>query len=133
MRVAVGPALRVGPGDEVVIRGELARSSKLSRLFLFAKEGNADYSPYVANVREKLAVGGEPHIMKPMSMRLDVYRQEAEIVLTSDIDGYLRLMQEVDNAKEVRAKVRLKRRICPDLPVMTRIIRKLSGISAWNN
>jgi hypothetical protein len=133
MRVAIGRALRVGPGDEVMIRGQLPEQAKLGRLFVFAKEGEADYSPYVVNVREKMVVGDMPQMLSPMTMRLDSYRRRSEVSFTADIDGYIRVMQEVDKADEPKAVVRLTRTVCPHLPWKDRMLRRLSGARAWIN
>ena len=130
MRVSIGRALRVGPGDEVVIRGQLPAQAKLGRLFVFAKEGEADYSPYVANVREKMAVGDMPQMLSPMMLRLDSYRRQSEISFTADIDGYIRVMQEIDKG-DPKAVVKLTRTICPHLSWKDRMLRKLSGARAW--
>lgn len=132
MRVSVGKALRVGPGDEVVIRGQLPAQAKLGRLFVFAKEGSADYSPYVANVREKMAIGDMPQMLSPMMMRLDSYRQQSEISFTADIDGYIRVMQEIDKG-DPKAVVKLSRTVCPHLPWKDRVLRRFSGALAWIN
>src|SRR6187402_532541 len=132
MRVAIGRALRVGPGDEVVIRGQLPAQAKLGRLFVFAKEGEADYSPYVANVREKMAVGDMPQMLSPMMLRLDVFRQQGEISFTADIDGFIRVMQEIDKG-DPKVVVKLKRTVCPHLAWKDRMLRRLSGVRAWIN
>jgi hypothetical protein len=132
MRLKIGRALRVGPGDRVVIRGQLA-AAKLGRLFVFAKEGEAEFSPYVTNVREKLAVGGEPRMLSPMALRLDPQRPQGEISFVSDIDGYICVIQEVDTAKDPKVKVTLKRQVCPDLPWLAKVSRHLSGILSWRN
>ncbi|MEY9235394.1 hypothetical protein ABIF78_007717 [Bradyrhizobium japonicum] len=131
MRVCIGKALRVGPGDEVIIRGQLPASSRLSRLFVFAKEGAMEYSPYVKDIRIKMAVGGPPQLYSPLSMRLDTNRDSRELSFFVDFDGYIRVMQEVDTPKEARAKIRLKRIISPDLPWHQQFFRKIRGISAW--
>lgn len=134
MRVAVGRALRVGPGDEVVIRGRLISSSKLARLFVFAREGDAEFSPYVENLGSMLAVSGEkPQMYTPMSLRLDSARSSRELSFTADIDGFIRVMQEVDKLDEPRAVISLKRTICPYLPWKARMRRRLSGALAWIN
>jgi hypothetical protein len=131
MRVAIGKAIRVGPGDEVLIRGQLPSSSNLARLFVFAKEGNAEFSPYVENLGSLLAVSGDrPQMYTPMSMRLDSRRSQRELTFVADIDGFVRVMQEVDR-DEPRAKVTLTRTICPTLPWRQKLRRRLSGVLAW--
>ena len=131
MRVAVGKAIRVGPGDEVVIRGQLPSSSKLARLYVFAKEGDAEYSPYVENLGSLLAVSGDrPQMYTPMSMRLDSYRSQRELTFVADIDGYIRVMQEIDKG-DPKAVVKLTRTVCPHLPFKDRMLRRISGVLAW--
>jgi hypothetical protein len=131
MRVAVGKAIRVGPGDEVVIRGQLPSSGKLARLYVFAKEGDAEYSPYVENLGSLLAVSGDrPQMYTPMSMRLDSYRSQRELTFVADIDGYIRVMQEIDKG-DPKAVVKLTRTVCPHLPFKDRMLRRISGVLAW--
>ncbi|WP_156435238.1 hypothetical protein [Bradyrhizobium lablabi] len=129
MRVAVGRAIRVGPGDQVVVRGQLA-AAKLGRLYVFACErGNDHFSPYVPDMSS--LVGSEPKLLSTMALRLTEDRPEREISFVSDIDGFVRIMQEVDTAKDPRAKVKLTRTICPDLPWPERMLRLITGILTW--
>lgn len=123
MRVAVGKALRVGPGDEVLIRGQLPSNSRLARLFVFAKESNGQFAPYVANLLA-VAVGDTPRMHMPMSLRLDSYRNEKEISFVSDFDGFVQVMQEVDTAKDPRAIVKIKRKINPHLSWKEKLTRR---------
>ena len=69
MRVPVGKTLRVSPGDEVVIRGTLPPPGKLGRLFVFASENGAKFSPYVPNVADILVANGMPTMLSPLTMR----------------------------------------------------------------
>jgi hypothetical protein len=123
MRVAVGKALRVGPGDEVLIRGQLPSNSRLARLFVFAKESNGQFAPYVANLLA-VAVGDTPRMHMPMSLRLDSYRNEKEISFVSDFDGSVQVMQEIDTAKDPRAIVKIKRKINPHLSWKEKLTRR---------
>jgi len=115
MRVPVGKSLRVAPGDEVVIRGILPPPAKLGRLFVFASENGAKFSPYVPNVADILVANGMPTMLSPLSMRLLTERAHREIKFTADIDGFIQVMQEVDEATDPLAKVKLSRTINPDL------------------
>ena len=47
MRVPTGPRLRVGPGDAVILSARLPNSAPLGRLYVFAREGEEEYSPYI--------------------------------------------------------------------------------------
>src|SRR5579864_8325987 len=133
MRVIASRQLRVGPGDLVEIRGQLRSNSRLARLFVFAREGNVEFSPYVVNVKEKLmVVGDKPQMYSPMSMRLDSHRSQHAISFASDIDGYVKVMQEVDCKEDQTAKVTLKRKINPDLPWHSRVLRWFEGMSPWS-
>jgi hypothetical protein len=138
MRVEVGRQVRVSPGDIIVIRGCLAPDSKLSRLYVFAKEGDVQFSPYVEGLHEKLMVSGErPQMYTPLSMRLDGHRPQHEISFVADIDGWIRIMQEVDRAHDSKAVVRIKRTVNPSLPWWQRLRRllsgKLGGILSWSH
>ncbi|MBO4228441.1 hypothetical protein [Bradyrhizobium neotropicale] len=130
MRVLTGKPIRVGPGDEVVVRAQLTTAT-LGRLYVFAREDSEDrFSPYVPHVAA-LAVGDEPSMLQPMSMRLVAERPMRQISFVADIDGFVCVMQEVDTATDPLAKVRLKRKICPDLDWKSRILRKFQGIFSW--
>jgi hypothetical protein len=128
MRVAVGKKTRVGPGDEVVVQGQLPASGKLGRLYVFAAEGKGPFSPYVQGLSNTTMVvkSGGPAMRSPMSMRLVEAVPRRELSFVSDIDGYIRVMQEVDDPKDQVAKVSIKRRINPELPFMKRITRQLT-------
>jgi hypothetical protein len=129
MRVEVGKAIRVGPGDEVVVRGRLPANSRLGRLYVFVREGDAPFAPYVENIVSKLAVVGErPHMYSPMGMRLDDNRRQREISFVADFDGWVRVMQEVDRPADVRAVIKISRTINPHLPWTERFKRLLKGI-----
>jgi hypothetical protein len=132
MRVEVGRAIKVGPGDEVIVRGRLPANSRLGRLFVFAREGEAPFSPYVENIVGKLAVVGErPNMYTPMSMRLSEQRPQHEISFVSDFNGWVRIMQEVDRPTDTRAIVKLSRIINPYLPWRERLMRRIRELP-WN-
>ncbi len=131
MRVAVGKAMRVGLGDEVTIHGQLVAPSRLGRLFIFAKEGDSEFAPYVQHLSAAMVVGDAPFMYSPMSMRLVENRPTHELSFIADIDGYIRVMQEVDTASEVKARVRIKRKINPALGWKEKLSRRLNGILSW--
>ena len=126
MRVPVGKALRVGRGDEVVVRGTLPPPGKLGRLFVFASENGAQFSPYVPNVADIIVSNGMPTMLSPLTMRLLTERADRQIKFTADIDGFIQVMQEVDEATDPLAKVRLSRTINPDLGWIDWAKRKLT-------
>jgi hypothetical protein len=84
-------------------------------MFLFASEKGAEFSPYVQHVADMLVDDGKPTMMTPISLRLTPKVPVREMVFVSDIDGFFCMMQEVDNADEPLADVRLKRRVDPNL------------------
>jgi len=116
MRLAVGRAIKVGPGDKVVVQARLpAGSAKLGRLFVFAKEkSNTGYSPYVAGLSSGvMADNGEPNMHSPLTLRLTEGQPTRQLKFVADIHGHIQVMQEVDTADEVLAKVKMSRQICP--------------------
>lgn len=125
MRVQAARAIRVGPGDGVVVRGQLPASSKLGRLFIFASEGGAKFSPYVRGVADMVVHNGMPPMLTPLSLRLVEGQPVRQLSFVSDIDGFICVMQEVDTPDEPRAKVRLTCRINPELKWNQRLWRKL--------
>ena len=127
MRIPVGNVLRVGPGDQVVIRGRLPSEAKLGRLFVFASENGAKFSPYVPHVADMLVANGRPSMMTPLSLRLVDIRPEREISFVSDIDGFVCVMQEIDTPDDPSAKVKASRTINPDLNWIERLKRKLTS------
>jgi hypothetical protein len=129
MRVAIGKKTRVGPGDEIVVQGQLPPTSRLGRLYVFAAEGKGTFSPYVPNLTSALITKSDgPAMHSPMSMRLVEERPARELTFVSDIDGYIRVMQEVDNEKDPVVKVRIRRRMNPELPFLKRVSRRLSEL-----
>jgi hypothetical protein len=131
VRVANGKQLRVGPGDEVVIRAALGDAT-LGRLYVFARErGDVELSPYVAHLNELTMTGGDgmPRMMSTISLRLVEARPTREVSFVSDIDGFIQVMEEIDTADAPRAKVRVKRIVCRNLPWPKRMLRLLTGLS----
>ena len=102
-------------GDEVVIRGQLPPAGKLGRLFVFASENGAKFSPYVPNVADMLVANGRPTMLSPLSLRLIGERPDRQIKFKADIDGFISVMQEIDDKDDPLAKVKLSRTINPDL------------------
>lgn len=132
MRVPAGKALRVEPGDEVFITARLVPSERLGRLFVFAREATGgDFSPYVPNIANM--VEGEPRLMQPMSLRLTDTRRDRRLSFVSDIDGFICVMQEVDTAKDPLVKIRMKRKICPQLGWREWLHRKMTVFFPWQN
>jgi hypothetical protein len=115
VRVPATRAVRVGPGDFIVIRGQLPRDAKLGRLYVFASENGAPFSPYVHGVANMLVMNGQPQMLSQLSMRLVAASPVRELTFVSDIDGFIRVMQEVDTKDEPKAKIRIECTVNPDL------------------
>jgi len=116
VRVAASKAIRVAPGDEITIRGQLPASSGLGRLFVFASEGGASFSPYVKGVSNMaLNDNGQPFMLTPLTMRLVRAQPTRQLTFVVDIDGFIKVMQEVDHQTDPIARVRVMRRINPKL------------------
>lgn len=131
MRVTVSKALRVQPGDQVVIRAELRSGERLGRLFVFARELAEDrFSPYVQGLYHEIA-SREPVMHTPLSLRLVEQMPERELSFVADLDGYICITQEVDTPKDKTAKVRMKRNISPYLGWREWLQRKLIGTFQW--
>lgn len=130
MRVMVGKPIRVGPGDTIAVRGQLPETAKLGRLYVFAKEGQGQFAPYVQNIGV-VTPSNEPFMYTPMSFRLDSARREYTTSFVADFDGFIAIQQEVDTAKDPRVKVRMKRTICRDLGWKEWLTRWLHGMLTW--
>jgi hypothetical protein len=127
MRVEVGKTLRVGPGDEVVVRANMSPAAKLGRLFVFASENGAQFSPYVPNVASMIVTENKPAMLPPVMLRLTEARPTRRVSFVSDIDGFVRVMQEVDSADDPKVAVRLSRRINPELGWIDWLERKFTS------
>lgn len=118
--------LRVGINDAITLHTRLPAGAALGRLFVFARErGNDEFSPYVRELTAKLQTDdGRPSLLTPMMLRLTEQNNARTLQFTSDIDGWLRVMQEVDTALgEPKVLVRWSRKIAPQLPWLQRIKR----------
>ena len=125
MRVAVGKALRVGPGDEVLIRGQLPSNSRLARLFVFAKESNGRFHPLLSPIcwlhrRGRYSADAHANVVRLDSTGTKKKRSFRD----RDFDGFVQVMQEVDTAKDPRAIVKIKRKINPHLSWKEKLTRR---------
>jgi hypothetical protein len=134
MRVRASRRLRVGRGDEVVVRARLPAGQQVGRLFVFASEYGSHFSPYVPHVADVvLNSDGTPQMRTPMTMRLTLTHPARVLSFTSDIDGYICVMQEIDRKYDPCSLIKLNRTICPQLPWRQRLHRKLIGMLPWSN
>lgn len=124
MRVPAGPRLRVGPGDEVSLLAKLPGSAQLGRLYVFAREGGEEYSPYIPGLAD-MPEFEMPTMNQPIHVRLTDARRESEVTFKSDIDGWVRIYQEVDGLNTPRVAVKWKYQVDPDLPWMERMKRHM--------
>lgn len=135
MRVAASRAIRVGPGDEVVIRGSLPATSDLGRLYVFASAEGGEFAPYARHAGQTTVVDGRPMMLTPLSMRLVRAQPTRKLTFVSDIDGFIRVMQEVDTPNDPKAHIRIERKINPALGWKDWIIRCLKLVqrptSSW--
>ena len=127
MRLVVGNTLRVGVGDNVIVRARMSPPAKLGRLFVFASENGAQFSPYVLNAANAPALDGKPSFMSPVALRLTLAKPERHVSFVSDIDGFVRVIQEVDSVDEPLAKVRITRRINADLNWVDWLARRFTS------
>ena len=123
MRVSVGKALRVGPGDEVRVVARLRQEATLGRLFVFAKEGQNEFSPYAPML--DVMINDRPPILTPLMLRLTDRQPMRELQFAADFDGYIQIMQEIDTAKDPLARIKLRRTICPRLGWRDWLVRSL--------
>jgi hypothetical protein len=101
--------------------------SKLGRLYVFASVNGAQFSPYVLNAANVPAFDGRPSMLSPVALRLTLAKPERHVSFVSDIDGFVRVMQEVDSPDEPVAKVRVTRRINADLNWVEWLARRFTS------
>lgn len=131
VRRVISKALRVQPGDQVIVRAALTGEQKLGRLFVFARETTEErFSPYVQGMYNEFA-SREPTMHKPMMLRLIEQMPERELSFVADIDGYVCICQELDTLLDPHAKVRMKRIISQHLGWKARAQRTISRIFQW--
>jgi len=124
MRVSVGKTLRVGPGDEVTVIARLRPEATLGRLFVFAREcsGN-EFSPYAPLL--DISPDGKPMLTAPLTLRVSTQHPMRELQFAVDFDGYVKIMQEVDTAKDPLARTKMRRIVCPRLGWRDWLVRSL--------
>lgn len=134
MRVTIGKPLRVAVGDKIVLRARLPIGTTLGRLAVFAREGeNEAFSPYIPDLAAKIQVvdgEGKPSMLQPMTLRLTARNPLRVLQFTSDIDGRLCVMQEVDSIRDKRVVIKFSRTIAPDLSWTQRLKRHVSELWA---
>jgi hypothetical protein len=109
MRLTTTKAVKVQPGDAVVVRAALPPDQGLARLYVWARESNSDqFSPYVQGT-DVIAMDGAPQMLSPLSMRLVPQRPTHKISFVSDIKGQIVIVQEVDTREDKIAEVTLER------------------------
>lgn len=127
MRVAVTKPLRIEPGDQIVVQARFpANAPGWGRLYVFASEGDVEFSPYVANVNH--LEEDMPRMYYPVSMRVMPGETARQLSFVSDIDGRIVVMQEMDTPRDPRAQVKVRRTINPALPWQQRLSRQLRGL-----
>ena len=108
MRRTATKAVKVQPGDAVVVKAALPPDSGLARLYVWAKEsGSEKFSPYVQGI-DAISVTGAPNMLSPLSMRLVEQRPAHKISFVADIEGQIVIVQEVDTREDKIAEVSLE-------------------------
>lgn len=131
VRVVISKALRVQPGDQIIIRAALKPPMKLGRLFVFAREVNEErFSPYVQGMYNEFA-SREPVMHRPMMLRLIEALPERELSFVADIDGYVCITQESDLLLDPHARVRIRRILPPNIGWKAWLQRVCAGIFQW--
>ena len=129
MRAPVGRIVRVWPGDQLVVRARLPAEVSLARLFVFARASeDSDFSPYVPQFE---TIGDRPTMLSLMSLRLTTQNPARTSVFDVDIRGCVRIMQEVDTARDVLAVVKIRRIAAPSTSPLMRVVRKMVELVSW--
>jgi len=98
-------AVKVQPGDQIVVRAALPPNSGLARLYVWMKEsGSSQFSPYVFDPNA-LALNGRPTMLPTLSMRLVPQRPAHTISFMADSEGQVVIVQEVDTYDDKLADV----------------------------
>lgn len=110
MRVVVTRAIKVQPGDQVIVRAALSSGLQLARLYVWARQKeDTDFSPYVLGLgEEQVSLNDTPQMHKPLSMRLVSRKRSDKISFVSDIEGQIVVVQEVDSVNDKVADVKLE-------------------------
>ena len=99
---------------------------------MFASENGSRFAPYVPQLANMvLTPEGAPQMRTPLSLRLTPVHPSRTLALVSDINGSFCVMQEIDRKTDPRAKIKLERTICPQLPWRQRLYRKFTGMMPW--
>jgi hypothetical protein len=110
VRLVVTKAVKVQPGDEVIIRAALSSGTSLARLYIWARQKeDTQFSPYVQGLgAEVVSPGGSPQMHKPLSMRLISKKRSDKVSFISDIEGQIVVIQEVDSIRDKTADVKIE-------------------------
>ena len=113
MRVDLGRAIKVKPGDVVWIQGRLPKTmlekEHHARLTVWSKYGNDNYSPHIQIAAMGLVRDGKPDMVSPMRLTLIPAMPVRETTFIADDVLNIIVKQEVDRADDPRAKVKIKR------------------------
>jgi len=107
VRKTATKAVRVRPGDEIIVRAALPADLGLARLYVWAKQvGSDQFSPYVLGT-DVIDLGELPNMLSPISMRLVPQRPAHKISFVADMKGQIVIVQEVDTRDDKVAEVSL--------------------------
>jgi hypothetical protein len=128
VRAPASRIVRVWPGDQVVVRARLKGPASLARLYVFAREVvSEEFSPYVPTID----LGGAPVMQSPLMLRLTSENPSRTIGFEVDVDGYIRVVQEIDRPTDQCAQVRIKRVAAPSTSWLAAIGRKIVELVSW--
>lgn len=110
MRKVVTRAIKVQPGDEVIIRAALYVEQTLARLYVWARQTeDTEFSPYVQGLSvESVSLNTTPQMHKPLSLRLIPKKRSDKVSFISDIEGQIVVVQEVDSIRDKTADVKIE-------------------------
>jgi hypothetical protein len=127
LRKTATKAVKVQPGDEIIVRAALPPDLGLARLYVWAKEGEStNFSPYVLDT-DVIPTNGMPQMLTPLSMRLVPQRSIHKISFLADIRGQIVIVQEVDTKEDKIAKVSLE----VNMATTSRLSRFKRRLTEW--
>lgn len=104
MRVLIAGPVAAHAGQSVSMHARLRKDGDGAFISVFAAEGEAEPSPYVAVTKTMMLRDGRPQFVTPTTMRLTRHhRPKHEITVVAEEDCTFYLMQEVDVESDVRA------------------------------
>src|SRR5262245_16761583 len=107
MRVDVGQARRVNPGEVVRIHARLPKNIKNARLGVWSRTPGFEYSPHLQFSAFGFTKDGRPSMVPPMFITLNEQRPTKDIAFIADERLDIIVRQETDTIKDPVARVRI--------------------------